>query len=400
MFNPKSVRFRGPLTSHVEGFWSELYAQGYAPFSAANLLRLVAHLSRWLDDKALLLDDLTPERLAAFTKHRQRKGYTHFLTPLALQPLVAYLRGLGAVPPAPEPVVTPVDHLLREYGDYLGQERGLSESTIRGYSNFAQFFIAELFSDNVRDVGKLTAADVTYFVSRESQRSSVGKTKHTVTELRSLLRYLHVRGLLTRDLSSCVPAVAGWRLASLPKGLEPEEVEKMLGSRDTHTIVGCRDRAVLCLLVRLGLRTGEGARLCLEDFDWHAAELVVRGKGRRDGRLPLPHDVGDFIVAYLHRRPHVEHRAVFLCARAPHRPITPQAISCLAGRALRAVGVSTGSAHVLRHTAATQMLRGGASLAEVGHVLRHQHIATTAIYAKVDLRNLCLLARPWLGGVA
>ena len=197
-----------------------------------------------------------------------------------------------------------------------------------------------------------------------------------------------------------MPAVAGWRLASIPKGIEPAQVEQIFASCDSQTLVGCRDRAVLHLLVRLALRCCEVARLHLEDIDWRAGELVVRGKGSHGSRLPLPHDVGEALVAYLRCRPRVAFRAVFLSVHAPYRPISSEAISSLAAHRMRAAGVTTGGAHRLRHTAATEMLRHGASLAEVGHVLRHRHVDTTAIYAKVDHANLRMVVRPWPGGVA
>jgi len=400
MLDSASVRFRGPLTPHVQGFWSELMRQGYAPLSGMNLLLVAAHVSRWLDCRALGAGDLTVERMVQFAAHRRRKGYTQFRTTRALEPLLAYLRGIGVAPPPPIPTETPVDRLLREYAEYLVQERGLVMTTIRGYTDFARRFIAAQFDSEVLDWRALVAADVTRFVSREFGRSNVGGCKPTVTRLRSLLRYLHVQGRLPHDLAACVPAVAGWRMASLPKGLEQEQIERMLASCDSRTLVGCRDRAVLCLLARLGLRAGEVAGLRLGDLDWRAAEVVVRGKGRSESRLPLPPDVGKAVVAYLRRRPLVDSRATFLCVRAPHRAVTRYTISGLARRALRAVGVSAGGAHVLRHTAATQMLRHGASLAEVGHVLRHRHVDTTAIYAKVDFAALRTLAQPWPGGAA
>lgn len=398
MFDPASVRFRGPLTPYVSGFWAALIEQGYTPLSARNLLHLTAHLNRWLDDRRLGGGDLGEKQIAKFIAHRRREAYVAFRTPRALQPLLKYLRSLNVAPPAAEPVETTVDRWLREYGEYLVQERGLASTTVRIYTNFARRFIGAQFDSEIPDWRSLVAGDVTRFISNEFRSSSVGKCKHTVSELRPLLRYLHVRGWLTQDLVGCVPAVASWRLASLPKGLEPEQVERMLSSCGSRTIVGCRNRAVLCLLVRLGLRTGEVAGLRLDDIDWRVAEFVVRGKRRHESRLPLPRDVGKAVAAYLRLRPRVEHRAVFLCVRAPHRPITPSAISGLARRAVRAAGVRTGSAHVLRHTAATQMLRQGASLAEVGHVLRHRHIDTTAIYAKVDHASLRSLVRSWPGG--
>jgi site-specific recombinase XerD len=397
MFDPASVSIRGPLTPFINDFWSELMKQGYAAFSGRNLLLVAAHVSRWLEGHALAPSDLTVERIAAFAAHRRRQGYTQFRTPRALRPLLAYLRRIGVAPQPSAIVETSADRFARQYAEYLVRERGLVATTIRRYTDFARRFIAAELGAQSINWRQLSAADVTKFVTLEFRHSSIGQCKHIVSQLRSLLRYLHVQGL-ANDLAGCVPAVAGWRLASLPKGLETAQVEQLLASQDRRTTVGCRDHAVLCLLVRLGLRAGEVAALCLGDIDWRAAEFVVRGKGRRDSRLPLPTDVGQALVAYLRRRPRVACRAVLLCVRAPHRAITSQAVSGLTRRALRAIGVSAGSAHVLRHTAATQMLRRGASLSEVGHVLRHRHLDTTAIYAKVDDTSLRALAQPWPGG--
>lgn len=400
MFDPASVRFRGPLVPHVDGFWAELMRQGYAPFSGRNLLLAAAHVSRWLEDRALGTWDLTDERVAQFAAHRRRQGYTHLLSPHAVEPLLGYLRRLGAAPPPTPRLDTPVDRFVREYAGYLASERGLVATSIRHYSDFARRFIDVEFGGHGPVWRRLNARDVTSFILREFRCSGIGTCKNTVTHLRSLLRYLHVQGYVTHDLAGCVPAVAGWRLSSLPKGLEPNQVEQMLASCDPRSLVGLRDRAVLCLLARLGLRAGEIAALRLADVDWRAGEIAVCGKPRRESRLPLPPDVGRAIVAYLRHRPRVTSRAVFLCVRAPHRPITAAVITAMAMRKLRAIGVRMGGAHAFRHTAATQMLRHGASLAEVGHVLRHRHLDTTAIYAKVDLAALRTLVQPWPGGAA
>lgn len=401
MFNSAKVRVRGPLAPHIDGFWSELLRRGYPPSTARVLLHLAAHVSRWLEDRGLDVHDLTSERVTQFARHRRRQGYVHYRAPRSVEPLLGYLRGLGAAPPPTRRPDTPVDRFVRAYTEFLAVERGLGASTIRGSTDFARHFIeAEFGADGFNGAvwRTLNAARVIGFVSRRFRRSSPAKCQRTVTHLRSLLRYLHVQGQLARDLAGCVPAVAGWRLASLPKGLEPAQVEQLLATCDPRSLAGVRDRAVLCLLVRLGLRAGEVAALQLADVDWRAGEIVIRGKPRRETRLPLPADVGKAIVTYLRRRPQTHIRAVFLCARAPHRPITAPVITGLTGRALRAIGVSAGSAHVLRHTAATQMLRHGASLAEIGHVLRHRHVDTTAIYAKVDHAALRMLVQPWPGG--
>lgn len=400
MIDPTSVPFRGPLTPYALGLWSDLKGQGYPPASGAKQLRLAAHLSRWLDDRELDTSDLTIDRVQQFLADRRREGHKSLFSLKAMQPLLGYLRRVGAAPPPTPLLETAVDHFVRSYADYLASERGLLTPTIQQYTTFARCFIQAEFDGNVPDWSVLDASFVTDFVSREIPRLSLGTRRMTVTGLRSLLRYLNVSGHLAHEFLEYVPSVAGWRLSSLPKGLDPKQVEELLASRDTRSRAGVRDRAVLCLLARLGLRAGEVAALELADIDWRAGEIVIRGKPRRESRLPVPLDVGRALVKYLRQRPRVESRGVFLRIYAPHRPIGPGAVSGLAGRALRAIGVGSGSAHLLRHTAATQMLRSGASLAEIGHVLRHRHIDTTAIYAKVDHAALRTLAQPWPGGVA
>jgi site-specific recombinase XerD len=403
MVDPASVRFVGPLLPYVDGFWSELIRRGYAPLYAQNFLWVAAHMSRWLASRRLEAIDLTVARTTQFSAHRRRQGYTRLLTRRALERLLEYLRRVGAAPPLPvAPAVdTPVDRFAREYSEFLTGQRGLAARTIRWYTDFARRLIDTEFGGEVPDWPcALDAASVTAFISREFARSSIGQSKGVVTRLRSLLRYLHVQGTLQRDLAACVPAVAGWRLADLPKALAPEQLEQLLTVYDSRSLVGARDRAVLYLLARLGLRAGEVAALCLTDIDWRAGEVVVRGKSRRESRLPLPLDVGKVVVKYLRLRPSVATRALFLTVHAPRRPIASGVVSAIARKALRATGITTGSAHVLRHTAATMMLRHGASLAEISHVLRHRHLDTTAIYAKVDFAALRTVVRAWPGEVA
>jgi integrase/recombinase XerD len=401
MFDPTSVSFRGPVTPHVDGFWSELVRQGYAPLSGRNLLLVASHVSRWLDDRELALCDLTVERVTQFAAHRRRQGYTQFLTPRGVEPLLSYLRGIGVVPPPPPTVIaSPIDKLVGDYAKYLVRERGLAATTIRGYCDFAKRFIAEGPVGSRLKWELLKPPDITSFVLREARRWSVGQVKHEVTALRSLLRYLQAEGRIGSDLTGCVPAVAGWRLAGLPKGLEPDQVRRVLQVCDPRSAIGRRDAAIVQLLVRLGLRAGDVAALTLDDLDWRSGEIILRGKGRRESRLPLPRDVGCAVAAYLrHGRPRTSSRCVFFRSYAPHMPLTTGGILHAVSSALRRADV-TGSAHVLRHTAATQMLRRGASLPEIGHVLRHRHVDTTAIYAKVDFLALRTLAQPWPGGVA
>lgn len=223
-----------------------------------------------------------------------------------------------------------------------------------------------------------------------------------MSPLRSLLGFLYLEGTIEKPLKFAVPAVAGWRLASLPEGLAPAQVRSLLASPDRRTATGRRDFAILALLIRLGLRSCEVARLRLEDIDWHAGEILVSGKGSRWERLPLPADVGEAIAAYLRRdRPDTaQGRSVFISINGPHRALAPSAVGAIVSRAALHAGLERINAHRLRHTAASEMLKAGASLPEIGQVLRHRRMATTAIYAKVDYEALRELARPWPGGLA
>jgi site-specific recombinase XerD len=401
MVDPGSVRFRGPLKAHVRGFWTGLLAQGYSPLSGLNLLRVAAHLSRWLQDHRLGLVHLSEGRITRFLVHRRRLGYTQHLSRCGLRPLLDYLSGLGLVVRPTVVAATAIDRLLGEYAEHLARERCLSAATIRRRADVGREFVRAHSGTSRFKWDRLTPSDIADYVLRQSRRWSVGYCKDKVTALRSFLAFLHVHGDLARNLADCVPAVAGWRLAWLPRALEPAQVKHLLGSADRRSTVGLRDAAIVCLMVRLGLRAGEVSALMLDDLDWRCGEIVVHGKGVRESRMPLPQDVGEALSAYLHRRPsNAIGRKVFLRSRAPYRGLGPGGVIGATRHALRRAGIVGVGAHVLRHTAATQMLHRGASLSEIAHVLRHRHIDTTAIYAKVDLAALRKVARPWPQGAA
>lgn len=394
MFDPRSVRIRGPLQAHVQGVWDELLRQGYAATSAKNLLRLTAHLARWLKARRLALRELTEDRAVSFARDRRDEGYTGFRTRRGLEPVLAYLRSVGAVrKPRPLADRSPLGRFIQEYRAYLRRERGLCASSVHARAAFAREFVD---SERPRlDWHRLTAREVTRYVQRRCRHATVSACKHTVSDLRSLLRFLHVQGRTSHDLASAVPAVAGWRLSGLPRALGAIEVKALLRSFDRSPL-GLRDAAIVRLLLRLGLRAAEVAALDLDDVDWRLGQITVRGKGRHEARLPLPQDVGRVVAAYLrHGRPPASTRSLFLRSRAPYTRIRPGAVSHLAVTALRRVGIAAGGSHLFRHTAATELLRTGASLSEIAHVLRHRHIDTTAIYAKVDLRSLASISRPW-----
>ncbi|HUG88042.1 MAG TPA: tyrosine-type recombinase/integrase [Actinomycetota bacterium] len=392
----------GPLVPYQEVIWKELLSRGYTRLSAKNVLRLAAHLSRWLQAEGLSPEHLTRDRIDAFLRHRRTLGYTCWLSPRGLEPILRTLRAQRVVPPAesaPEED-SPLARLLREYERYLVEDRSVSSSTAGGYVRTARRFFTQVGVNELADIRRLSTAHVSGFVLREASGMATGTAKLMVTGLRALLRYLHVHGLCG-DLSGATPAVAGHRQARLPKHIPWSEVEQLLRSCDLRTAVGRRDQAILLLLAHLGLRAGEVAALELGDVDWIASKILVRGKGAYQDWLPLPADVGEAIVRYLKRgRPSSGSRKLFLMSLAPYGELSVGAINVRVRVACHRARLTPRSAHQLRHTAATQMLRGGASLEGIAEVLRHRSLDTTAIYAKVDHLALRTLVRPWPGGAS
>jgi len=401
MPGPLSVQVSGPLAPFSSGFAAELARVGYSPVAAGFQLQLMAHASRWLQENGLEAGAFSAGAAAKFLAARREAGYTMLLTGRGMAPLLGYLCGLGVAPCAPpsQRPDSPSELLLERFSEYLRLERGLAAGTVWDYVHAARLFLVTLDGDGELDLSGLSAAQVTGFVVARCPGQSRGAAKMTVTALRSLLGFLHVEGVIARSLVDAVPSAASWRLSGLPKALEADEVRLLLGSCDRATANGVRDFAVLTLLVRLGLRAGEVAGLGLDDVDWRAGELMILGKGRRAERLPLPVDVGEAITAYLQagRPVSAQDRALFQRVKAPHHALTTGGVTQIVVAASKRAGLGQIHAHRLRHTAATQMLRAGVSLEQVGQVLRHRAVLTTAIYAKVDRDALAGLARPWPG---
>ena len=402
MAQVSGVGVPGPLGPFVAGFAAELSRQGYKPRPVGKQLGLVAALSGWLATEGVALSGLSSEVAERFCAARRAAGHTDRATVRALDPLLRYLRGLGLAPPASSPTPAgPVEELLLRFRRYLEHERGLVPAAARRYVDKVRPFVARFDGPDGLELWRVNVAEVRGFVVEACPRMGRRAAQLTVVALRSLLRFLHLEGVLERPLAGAVPSVAGWRLSGLPKRLEPGQVDALLDSCDRSTVIGVRDLAILTLLARLGLRAGEVAALSLEDIDWRAGELIVRGKGGRSERLPLPVDVGAAIVAYLRdgRPATAQDRAVFVRVRAPHHRLSPGAVTFVVRAAASRAGLGLVHAHRLRHTAASEMLRCGATLPEVGQVLRHRRAATTAIYAKVDHEALRQIARPWPGAV-
>ncbi len=391
------VRVRGPLGDYADGFAEFLAGRGYSPGSVRLQIHLVAQLSRWLDAERLGVGDLTELVAERFIAVRRARVQRLFRSRRALEPVLGYLRGVGVVPIAmPAVPLTAVDELLERYRRYLLVERTVTVGTAKVYVEAVRSFVASFERDGRLELEQVTAAEVSAFVLAETARRG-SSICSLATALRSFLGFLHVDGVLERSLAFAVPGVGAWRGAGLPRPLERDEFRRLLATCDRRTAVGRRDFAIMLLMGRLGLRCGEVAALALEDIDWRAGELLIYGKGRRDDRLPLPVDVGHAIAGYVRRgRPiGALDRAVFVRIRAPHRRMGSGAVSRVVAAAAARAGLHPIRAHRLRHTAATELLRAGASLPEVGQVLRHRRVISTAIYAKVDDRALRLLARSW-----
>ncbi|MDQ6777907.1 MAG: tyrosine-type recombinase/integrase [Actinomycetota bacterium] len=394
---PERVRVSGPLVGFVDGFRGDLLERGYSLWGAQEHLYLLAHVSRWMESEGLEVAALTPGTLERYFLWRRWQGYLSSLSPLSLRTLLGYLDGLGVLP-VEDVVLSPVDRLLGEFRDYLLRERGMKAGSAAQYEPTARLFLSERSEPLEVDLACVSAAEVSTFVVRESRRRSRRSTETVVYALRALLRFLHVHGLIAEPLAEAVPSVAR-RREDLPRALPPGQVTLLLGSCDRATPTGRRDYAIVLLLARLGLRRCEVAALSLDDVDWRAGEIVVHGKGSRIDRLPLPCDIGEAIAEYLRDgRPRVAvDRSLFINACAPLVGISRRCVTGVVRCACMRAGIGPVGPHRLRHTAATELLRHGAGLAEIGQVLRHQDQTTTSVYAKVDRAALSPLALPWPG---
>jgi integrase/recombinase XerD len=387
----------GPLAPFAAGYESWLVSRSFARSVAADRLSQLGQLSRWLEQERLGASELTDEQAGRFVAARRAAGRLTWVSPRSVTLPLAFLREVGAVPTsAPVLAHGPLEELLAEYQRYLLVERRLCEHTVFDeYGPPARLFLEGFAKADGLSLQLLSAADVTAFLVRECPRRGASRARNLVCAVRSLLRYLHVVGAIDTPLVWAVPSVADLRDRTLPRGLEPVAVTKLLASCDRRTLIGRRDYAILLLLSRLGLRASEVAAIGLDDIDWRAGLLLVRGKGSRQDVLPVPVDLGEAIVSYLRYRPRCGCRAVFLRVTAPRKGLNRSTVAWVVRVACDRAGLPRVGSHRLRHTAATAMLRKGASLPEIGQVLRHHEQRTTALYAKVDREALRALTRPW-----
>ncbi len=392
----------GPLGPHLDGFASQLALKGYTRYSGQGVIRIVVQLNEWLSTEGLTLQELDEHQIGAFRACRRKRLRSHHGERGTCRLLLRTLREAHLIAEAPDAVLNSIELLVRSYARYLVRERALSQTTIGHRLPVVREFLSQRFEPKRLRPESLRPGDVSRFVLRTMQDRGRDHAQLVTTTLRSFLDFLYQEGRLTAPLRAAVPKVASWRHLDLPGFLEPDQVERMLRHCDRSSVLGRRDYAILLLLARLGLRAHEVRHLTLGDIKWASGEVLIRGKGSREDRLPLPADVGRAVIAYLKKgRPRCSCRRVFVRVLAPYEGLTSATIASVVERALTRAHISSThkGAHLLRHSLATRMLRGGASLTQIGQVLRHQRTDTTEIYARIDQRALRALAQPWPGGV-
>jgi integrase/recombinase XerD len=393
----------GPLATHVRPFGIWAFEQGYSRHRVQCRVVLAAGFSEWLQRKRIRVGDVCSGHPAQYLRHRARQRRIDRGDRPALKQFMDFLQrgGIIAAEKTNFQTITPVEQCVREFKTYLQDQRALAETTVYQYTSCTRSFLTKRFGNRAVHLGDLRADDVFGFVRHEAQSMHITRAKRLTTSLRSFLNFARYQGAITADLAAAVPKVAGWSMTGIPRAISAGEVRKLLSSIDRSHAKGRRDYAILLLLARLGMRSGEIACLDLEDIDWNSGSLKVRGKGR-EARLPLPQDVGEAIAEYLRRgRPPTTSRRLFLRSKAPFRGFRDSTvIAGIVRYAIERAGVQapTRGAHQFRHALATQMLHHGGSLKEIGELLGHRSIQVTTIYAKVDIPALRRLALSWPGG--
>ncbi len=401
----KRIR-KGLFGPYIDSFADELKIVGYSWQSAQQHILFAEGFGIWLKYSRVDVDRVTLQHIDQYVRyrerHQQRTKGTGILT--ALKRIVKIVRAADtASSGVDQDKRTPVEVIVDEYDRYLLQDRGLVAVTVQCYSQFVKKFLTNRFKSGPMDLIELRPRDVLDFVKLSARSQSVKRLKLLVTSLRSFFQFAKCKGYIVLDLGACVPTVADWSKTGIPRALPMEKIKSILSQCKRNTAIGRRDYAILLLLARLGLRANEVVALKLEDIDWKDGYIVVRGKGRKACKMPLPSDVGEAIAAYVRDgRPNKStSRNVFLRRRAPYSGFTSgSALGGAVRNAIKRSGIVTDrkGTHQFRHGLAVHMLKQGASLREIGEVLRHASLETTSIYAKVDTASLRALALPWPGG--
>ena len=396
----------GPLAAYLDQFAELLDGQGFERQGLGQQVRAAAGFSRWLQLHEVSAEAVTDEHARCFLDDPAQQGFVGQGAAAALRRLLDHLRQLEVCAPAPAPSApqTPVQQTIAAYGVYLRNELGLSAKTVVQYCPIAATFLSGHFGSGPVDLARLRGRDVIQFVLQQAGRLSPARAKAATIALRSFLRYVRYCGGTQYDLAGAVPTVANWSMTGIPRAIAPDHLRAVLASCRRDTPIGRRDYAILMLLARLGLRSSEIVSLTLDSIDWEASSIAVVGKANHAAVLPLPVEVGEAIAQYLQwGRPICACRALFLRATAPIRGLgAGPTIGTIVAAAISRAGIKTRyrGAHQFRHALATDMLRQGATLTEIGSLLRHQHPKTTGIYAKVDFDALRPLGLAWPGGVA
>jgi site-specific recombinase XerD len=394
----------GPDGRLVEVYAARIAKDGLAGHGTWRCLNLVGDLLSWIAASRSKLTDLDERMVERYLRYRGGKQSIQPGDRAALKRWLSVLRDAGSIAPAVLRPITSQDQIFEEFGDYLRRERGLAPKSIVRHQPFIRRFLHEVCPAGVGDLGRISQEEVIRYIERHARDWSAGSGKAMCWSLRAFLRYLHHRGLNPLALAGCVPSIRQWKLASLPTYLSTAQVQKVLHGCDRATAMGRRDYAILMMLAKLGLRANEVTTLTLDDVDWRSGEMLVRAKGRQRARMPIPPDVGAAVVAYLRDgRPKSSCRRLFLRTLAPNVGFASGcAITMIAKTALERAGIhgyAHQGAHIFRHSLATELLRSGATLSEIGQLLRHESHDTTRIYAKVDVDALRTLSLPWPGGV-
>lgn len=393
----------GPLVPYIDKFAQQLCEQGFKRYSMSPQIRLMAKFSRWLKTNHIALESLTDEHAQRFISRSPRSKSVSNGYFAAIRRIMTFLRQLGATPEQMSLAVevTPIQMAVFTFGQHLRQDQGLSPRTCIQYISFVEPFLVERFGNGSINFIELCAADVANFIKRQAMRLSQARAKSATIALRSYMRYLRFCGEIILDLAAAVPTVPNWSMTGIPRAISADHVRAVLASCCRDTPVGCRDFAILMLLARLGLRSSEIVALTLDSINWDIGCITVVGKGGNSAQLPLPSEVGEAIAVYLQRgRPSSSCRALFLRSNAPIRGLGSfTSIGSIVLAAITRAKIETKykGAHQFRHALACEMLRQGASMTEIGSLLRHRHPKTTGIYAKVDFVALRPLSLPWPG---